>query len=838
MLEEAVDRHILPNGLTVIIKETQSAPLVSVQAWVKTGSIHEGELLGCGLSHYLEHLLFKGSGRRSARQWIEEVQAIGGSSNAYTTFDRTVYYVDAPAEAWDHALDLVYDLVASARLEADEMEREKSVILREIDMGLDDPDQQLMQGLLQAAYRRHPYRYPVIGFRELFEQVGPDEVRDYYRRRYAPENMVLVVAGDLQAFEVLQAVENSWGKLQRQRLSNPLIPHEPDQLGPRIWGREADIQVFRGAFGWKIPGLTHPDAPALDLLASILGAGDSALLWKEIRDRRRLVHDIDASAWTPQEGRGLFWLNYTTEPKHAMEAREAIEAYLQEVVSVPLPESLLEKARRRVLVSEVNARKTVSGQASRLGMAEVGAGDLGYPREYLGRILTLTPEEVAAAGCRAFSLSGQTYASLSPRGLPGPSRARKKGYTPMAPGFAERTLANGARLLFQEDHRLPKVHLRLAFRGGPLYEPESQRGITQLLSTLMTRDTKRRSADEVAERIESVGGSFSEFSGNNTFGLGVEVLPENLGLALEVLEEALTVPAFKEETFDLERAAQISEIEEMLDDVVSLGRYHMRESFFGSHPFGRDALGTIADLKGLTAEDVRQYYLAMVAGANCALAACGDFSGADLEAIERLAARLTGGPWKERDGSFHGPATTGRAGLRAPRQQAVVFSAFPDAGLLAPDWLAGELLHESLSGMSSRLFHTVREERGMAYFVSSLRIGGLQTGLFSLYAGTHPDQAEAVIDAFSEELERLRAGRWEHGELERCKVRLKARKVTGLQTPGARALQAALNALYGLPVNDWLDYPQRLAEVSPDAVRAFAAERLREDCRLDYVVRP
>lgn len=208
---EPAERTVLPNGLTLILKPDRSAALASVQVWVKTGSIHEGGLLGAGLSHYLEHMLFKGTTRRAGREISATVQAHGGYINAYTTFDRTVYYIDLPSEHTAVAVDLLADAVLNSTLPADETAKEKDVILREIAMTKDDPDNRLWESLFSTAFREHPYRQPVIGHRDVFSAVTHEDLVNYYRARYVPNNLVVVVVGDIDVAATRAVVEQHFG---------------------------------------------------------------------------------------------------------------------------------------------------------------------------------------------------------------------------------------------------------------------------------------------------------------------------------------------------------------------------------------------------------------------------------------------------------------------------------------------------------------------------------------------------------------------------------------------------------------------------------------------------
>ena len=233
LLAERVDRRTLANGLTVILKEDASNRLSSVQLWVKTGSLHEGSMLGSGVSHFLEHMLFKGTDKRPGNEISRQVQAAGGGINAYTTFDRTVYFINGLSEQTALAVELLADAAFNSLLPEEEAVKERDVILREIDMGLDDPDHQVSRALFETAFREHPYRLPVIGHRELFENLSHSQLLSYYRDRYVPENMTLVVVGDIENSSLIDVIEKHFGAVQRGGGSQPFVQPEPKQLAPR-----------------------------------------------------------------------------------------------------------------------------------------------------------------------------------------------------------------------------------------------------------------------------------------------------------------------------------------------------------------------------------------------------------------------------------------------------------------------------------------------------------------------------------------------------------------------------------------------------------------------------
>jgi zinc protease len=782
-------------------------------------------------------MLFKGTTRRAGRDISLTIQAHGGHINAYTTFDRTVYYVDLPAEHTAVAIDILADAVLHSTLPAEEVAREREVILREIDMGQDDPDHRLGETLFATAFREHGYRHPIIGYREIFSALTRDDLLAYYRARYVPNNLVVVVTGAFDPVATQVAILEHFGAAQRAPLAPVLLPGEPLQLARRTRDLFEDVQLTRVEFGWQIPGLAHPDAPALDVLASILGGGDSSVLWQEIREKARLVHSIDAHSWNPGTA-GLFLISLTCDAAKREAACAAVERELMHRAAAGFTPRLIAKAVRQAVVGEINTRKTMSGQASRLGVAEVVIGDLGYSRTYFDRLRALVPSDLSRVLRTHLVPERLTVVSMNPAGTKPagvPVASAREG----ANDFKSTTLPNGARLLLQSDRHLPNLHLRLLFQGGPVYDPAGRRGATELLATLLAKDTKRRSAAAVARAIEEVGGSFYPFAGNNSFGLAVEVLPADLPLALELLADGVLSPAFKKGSFVVERDAQLASLQEDADDVVTFAQKRLRRLFFGTHPFAIDVHGDEASLKALAPADLVALHRRLVVAENAVLAVTGDFDPVAIKPrLQRFLARLPGRKFLPVDRSFTGPAEIGEFVETQPRQQAVVLQAFPGPGLLASDYYVGEVADELFSGMSSRLFERVREEKGLAYFVRSARVVGLNTAMFYFIAGTEPRHAAEVLTEIESEIDRVSRGGVEAGELQRCQTRLKAARRMGLQTNAARAMQAGLNALYGLPVEDWKNYDAHIDAVDVAALQRFAQKYFQPERHTQLVVQP
>ncbi len=202
-LPSGVKVTTLENGLTIIVREDHSAPVVSAQAWCMAGSIHEGKWLGAGMSHVLEHMLFKGTTTRPGSRIDQEVQEAGGYMNAYTSFDRTVFHIDVPDTGARVAVDILCDIMQNATLPEAELAKEKQVILREMDMNIDDPGRRASRRLFETAYTKSPYRFTIIGYPDIFNELKPEDIFAYYREKYAPNNVFYVVTGDVKHDEVV-----------------------------------------------------------------------------------------------------------------------------------------------------------------------------------------------------------------------------------------------------------------------------------------------------------------------------------------------------------------------------------------------------------------------------------------------------------------------------------------------------------------------------------------------------------------------------------------------------------------------------------------------------------
>ncbi|MCD8283832.1 MAG: insulinase family protein [Opitutae bacterium] len=831
---------VLANGMRVAFAKTFPSGLVSVQIWVKTGSIHEGKYLGAGISHFLEHMVFKGSKEQSAEFLAKKIQAAGGVSNAYTTFERTVYHVDVPSEKIEVAFAALAEMLVRPALAAAEVARERNVILREMDMGKDEPDRVLNEATFAEIFREHPYRIPVIGRRELLEKLTAENLRDYFERRYTPETMSVIVAGDVEKAEVFALSEKYFGIVARRNPDVAAIPAEPPQLAKREVRLAGDTNVLRGNVVWKIPGMAHDDTPALAVLTGILGSGDSAILYRELHEKREIVHGIGAFAWTPGSA-GLCWVGYQADCGKAPAVEAAIFEILDKIATKGLPEKLIKKVARKQIVALINSQQTVAAAAARLGNEVVVLGDPGATKAFIDATTTITSDDLQRVATKYFRDKGLTVSSFEKVATTNPRQSRHhQPATTNGNAFENFTLKNGIRVLLQSDNSLPKIHLRATMLAGGAYENERSRGATAMLATLLGLDTQTRSAATVAETIESLGGIFYNDSGNNTLTLATETLAEDFETACEIVSDAIQRPKFSQKNFARERDTQLSALNSELDEAVDFATIKLFEKFFGKHFLATHIFGTEKTLTTMTLADVQALQKRLIVPQNIVISAAGDFDTKRvLASIKRRFEKMPAAKkWTRARSDFAKPATTGSVFVPRKSEQTIVLLAFSVPGVSDKRQRIPDILLEIFNGMGSHIFSEVREKRGLAYFVAASQTLTPDTGIFYFYAGTKREHASEVLEKMREEISRIRAGKISDKELSAAKIRAKTKKRTARQSLAARTLEAALNALYDLPQETPEAAEARLDSVSASDIAKFAQEFFPDENSLAMTVGP
>ncbi len=818
-------RKVLDNGMTVILLENHNAPVVTIQAWVGAGNITEGEFIGSGISHFVEHMLFKGTERRSVGQFGKEVKESGGKTNAYTGYDKTVYYITFHSDHFDKALDIMADALMHSVFDPNEIEKEREVIVKEIKMNRDDPFRRLYTMAHQTAYAVHPYRNPVIGYESLLRRITRDDLLTYYKRLYVPNNIALIVVGDFDSAEALPKIGEAFSDFERQSIAPMVVPQEPRQYDPRTSVEEFEVTVAQSMMGFHGPSIQSEDMYPMDVLAIVLGGGDTSRLYKELREKRGIVYNISAWSATPRDP-GMFWIADSFEPENYEAVKDAIWEEIEKLRSGGVSEEELETARAKVLSDYVFSRESVEGQAQSLGSGELDAHDLQFDKRYVESIARVTAQDIARVVDKYFRPENSVIAALVPVGkMPAKAGAEPQTAPSGAPQIEKTVLPNGLTLLLREDHNSQTVSIRLFILGGARAENSSDTGITNLMSKTMLKGTASRSAEEIASAIESRGGSISSFSGYNSFGFDLDMLGRDVETGLDVLGDVVANPSFLPEEVEREKTAALASIKSVNDEIFPSSMKLFRRTMFDGHPYGFLAQGDAEVVQSLRPDDLKKLHSQTVTASNMVLSVFGDIDKSKvLSLVETHFGQLNSGVRMATSSTSESlPTEPRKAHEKMNKEQLAILIGFPGVTVDSPDRYTLEILTSALNSQGGKLFQTLRDERGLAYSVGAFNILGVEPGAFVLYIITVPSMREEAIDGMFEVIRDLSQNGLGGEELERTKVEVMGNHAIGLQTNGQIATTASFDELYGLGYDNYKEYDSRIRAVTPEEVRRVAS---------------
>lgn len=827
----------LPNGLTIIVQIDRSAPVASVQAWCGTGSVDEDQHLGAGLSHILEHMLFKGTKTRATNAIAQSVQDQGGYINAYTSFDRTVYWIDVPNEGVASALDILSDAMMNSTLPEEEYVKEQEVIRREFAMGMDDPDRMIGQLMFRTAYQRHPYRLPIIGDMQVFDQLTRADVFHYYEARYVPNNLTFVVVGDVDADAIYAQLAEFFKDHPEQSLKPVYIPAEPPQLGRREVNEEFVTELTRLAFAWHIPEITHPDVPALDLLSTVLGDGRSSRLYRQVREEAGLAFSLGAFSYTPGDP-GILGIDATIEPENRVAAEQLILQIVAEIAAKGVTAEELAKAKKIVLSHSLGGLTTMRGQASDLGANWLVSRNLNFTRDYLEAMQKVTLADVRRVAARYLVEENLTVVSLNPRGT---LAAKTTEAVAISAGEIQKfELANGLRLLVREDPRLPLVSMVAAFRGGLLAETPENNGITRLLAKVLLKGTTTRTAEEIADTIEAVGGGIGSDAGNNSFSISLDVTQPDLRLGADLLCDVLLHATLPEKAIAREKEAQLAGIRAEEEQLTTVARNALRAALFPQHPYALRTKGTAASVASLTQAELLHFRDRLLVARNGVISVFGNVYAEEVrDLFENALAEMPTGELALTSAP-QPPLVRQTIAVEEHRDKAqgVLMVGFRGADMFDEDRIALELIDEASSDLGSRFFVRIREQMGLAYYVGASQMQGLVAGLFAFYLGTDPQKIEQVKAELLDEIGKLAADGLTSDELVRAKKKLIGQQRISNQSNDTFGYMAALDELYGLGFAHYKELEREVDRVTVEDIRRVAAKYFQQPYVLTTVQPP
>ncbi|RKG70926.1 M16 family metallopeptidase [Corallococcus terminator] len=848
-------RYALPNGLTVVFEEQHAAKVAAFQVWVKAGSADERPDQA-GLAHLHEHMLFKGTERRGPGEIARDIEAHGGEINAWTSFDQTVYHIVIASQFARTGLDILGDAVRRSAFDKDELAREIEVVCEEIKRSFDSPSRRASRALFSTAFQTHPYRLPVIGTEESVRGFTREKVLEFYHRHYTPKNLVLSVAGDLRESELREWVEEIFGGDWGRPYAGPVErPRDAAPTGRRVHVQTEDVKEAYLHLSFAIPELEHPDVPALDMLAMVVGQGESSWLVREVKHRQHLVNDIHASAYTPKDP-GIFSVGLTLPPAQAAKALTQTARVLEALRTTLVPEEELRTLKAAVEAESVYRKETVQGTARNLGSYQTSPGGLESEARYMEHIRGLTLEDLRRVAQKYLRLEHAVVTALVPPsaelteavvnaaldeaakspGLTPPERTARP-VPPDAPARPARSTAasarsevyqeklpSGATLVVRVEPHVPLFSMRAAFTGGLRYETAEDNGITTLVSRTLTRGTTTLSSDEISQLSDIYAGNVSAQGGRNSVSLKADFLSRYFEPGFRLFADCLLNPSFREEEVARERSLLLQDILTREDKPSSLAFELFARTLYREHPYRLPLTGEKASVEKLGPDQLRAYHRQHMDPSQMTLSVVGDVR---VEEVRALALEFFG---KSRGGAVAPKQVLPEAPPSAPRSekkelaraQTHLVMGFQAARLTDRWRITLDVLSTVLSGQGGRLFVELRDKRSMAYSVSSFSMDGLDPGYFAVYMGTSPEKVDAAVAGMRKELERIRDEPIPDAELERAKQHIIGSYEIDLQRNSTRATLLALDTCYGVGLDNFLHYSEHVAKVTAADVQEVA----------------
>jgi zinc protease len=816
-------KKILSNGMTVIIHETHKAPIVSIDIMVKTGSATEGKFSGSGISHLVEHMIFKNGGEKNKKNVNERIKSLGGVSNGFTSREYTGYTVTLPSEFAIQALAILKDIVFSPSFDALELTKEREVILDEIRRNQDNPTRLAFDLSWGLVFQEHPYKFPIIGYKDLLMRLEKKDLEEYYLSRYSPHNMILAISGDINKEELFKDVENILTPLKRNFVPTYLRITEPAQLNRHNRIEYRDISLAHVVLTYKSASISDAALYPLDILAIALGEGEDSILIKELRDKRKLVHRISCQNYT-LENSGLFCIYFTADAPRVDGAITAILDELKKIKDNGINSADLMKSKRMAEAEFIYALETSEGRTRDISTSEAIANNYNFTQIYLTKLQDVTTEDLKTVAKSYLKKDYLNMVAILPEG------AKETGVkSETTPQFrrdvAKKTMPNGMTLLVCEERSSPLCSISALFLGGVRAEESANNGITHLVSKLLLDGTSKRTSGGIKSEIEKRGGRINNISGNNSFGVTLNLFSKDWKIGIEILSDAIMHSVFNDSEMEKEKTLAIAAVKERDDNILRTGILLFKQNFYEEHPYRFDGLGSVPTIQNLRRDDIVGYYNSLALPGNMVLAITGDVETGEV--VSEI---------QKQFGAFEGmepklPAPPVPKLVEAEKEisksmkkeQSVVIIGFPSVRLTDNDRYIFEAIDSIMSGSDGRM-HNIRDNLGMAYALGSFFMPGLERGYYIFFALTSRQNIDVAKDSILTEVTKLKNKMVTKEELEAAKKRLIASTMGKLQKNDNFTLKIALDELYGLGYNNFETYNSKIDSVTANQVKRVANE--------------
>lgn len=864
----AYRERTLANGLRVFSSVDRTTPNVTVQMWYGVGS-KDDPIGRSGFAHLFEHMMFKATRDMPSETIDRMTEDVGGFNNASTYDDFTNYYEVVPANHLQRLLWVEAQRLGSLVVDEATFKSERDVVKEELRQSvLSQPYGRLFYLYLpQASYEVHPYKRPGIGSIEELDAATIDDVRAFHAAYYRPDNVALIVVGNFDEAELDTWVDKYFGPLQSP--STPIkrvTAVEPPRTEPGLYkGYGPNVPLPAILMTWHAPDAASPDAAALTVLDTILSGGKSSRLYQSLVYEQQVATEVFSDASLPQQP-GLVMLGAVLASGKSIEdGQKALLAEVARLRDAPPTAAELSEAKNELIAGKLRERETIDGRAFALGYALRTAGDPALANRELAELQAVTAQDVQRVAQKYLTDAGRMTILYQPESArpagekdatpkapvvasakydgpvvtlapEGQRQAPPQPGTPVAPVLpkpAEKTLANGLRVIVAKSSDLPLVTASLTLRTGAWADPKDLAGAMGMTAGMLTEGTRTRSAQEIASQTEALGANLGSGGGQESSSVSLNVMPGNLAAAMEIMADVARNPAFAQEELDRQRAQALDGLSVAFQSPGSLAGFAASPVIFSGTAFGHVPSGTPASLKKLTTADLARLHQTYFRPDNAILVMTGDITPEQGFAL----AQKTLGDWKAPAGAA--PPRGEVAPSAPPRAVAIDLPGTGQAAVTVakaaiprsdPQYYPAIVANSVLGGgYSARLNQEIRIKRGLSYGANSRLTAMRTTGLFRAAAQTKNESAPEVLDLITAELKRLGATAPTADELKARKSVLIGGFGRELATTDGLANILGNLALYDLPLGEVAAYTGKVEAVTAGQVQDFATRNLSPD---------
>lgn len=829
----------LKNGLTVYILPDARFPLLSTRLFVKTGAARETPQ-EAGISHLLEHMVFKGTHNRPNDETARQVEAVGGYLNAGTSFDYTVYLTDMPAAHWALGMDVVKDMAFNATLDPQDLTSEKDVVLAELARGKDNPSSRIFEELQAHALKGTPYERPIIGYAETIRAISQQNMRDYIVRYYQPQNMLLVLVGQVDPSAALAEAERLFGGLTNSASMSTALPLDPQTLGgnahvtvqPGPWNK-----VYLG-MALPVPGDQDVRSLTLDVLAHILGGDATSYLHHKYKYEKRLVDTISVNNYSFDRVGMLYVTVHLDADKVAPFWKEFV-ADMATLKATAFSQESVSRAKLQMEDALQRVKETLAGLASWKGQLMLFHGGEQAEANSLNSLRAVDHAQLQEAMDMWLRPERLSVVVLPPKDAVLPDlRAELLAAWPATPiqqtahsaatGTLERVdLGHGRTLVLIPDTTMPYTSVDIAFTGGDSLLPPANQGLASLAARALTSGAAGRDAPAVERYLADRAASLGATAGRQTFMLSARMPARFSAQILTLLRETLSAPNFAPEEISREKNNQIAAIRARDDRALGLAFAEMPPFLFpGGHPYGYRSLGSMKDVEEYTPSQVRSFWDKQVRQP-WVLAVAGEF---DREAVIAFARSLP--VPKDKSAKIDAPAWTQDSALALTmpeRQQAHLMLVFKTVPMTHEDAAGLELLQNALAGQSGLLFRELRNKQALGYTVTAFNSHFAEAGYMVFYIGTEPSKLRQARAGFDAVLAQLSTTPLPEDEVIAAQNQMDGEYYRQRQRLSSRSSEAATLGILGLDLDFRKDRIAEAKKKNTDDLRALVQKYLKPD---------